>query len=57
MAKFRAKLIKVRNSVVVFIPKPIQDSLNLQPGDKVEMIDIDDAIIIRKIEKRTTYKL
>lgn len=48
MAKFKAKLVKWGNSVGISLPKPIRDSLNLEAGDEVEIIDKDDMIVIKK---------
>ena len=48
MAKFRARLVKWGNSVGLSLPKPIRDSLDLEAGDEVEIIDKDDAIVIKK---------
>ena len=51
MAVFKTKLIKWGNSVGVSIPKPIRDMLKLDAGDKVELIDKGDHVIIKKSEK------
>ncbi|MEM3094882.1 MAG: AbrB/MazE/SpoVT family DNA-binding domain-containing protein [Nitrososphaera sp.] len=48
MAKFTGKLVKWGNSVGISLPKPIRDSLNLEAGDEIEIIDKDDSIIIKK---------
>ena len=51
MAKFRAKLVKWGNSVGISLPRPIRESLDLNPGDEVELVDKDDSIIIKKARK------
>jgi AbrB family looped-hinge helix DNA binding protein len=51
MAVFKTKLIKWGNSVGVSIPKPIRDMLKLDAGDKVELVDKDGYVIIKKSEK------
>jgi AbrB family looped-hinge helix DNA binding protein len=48
MAKFKAKLVKWGNSVGLSLPKPIRDSLDLNAGDEVVIIDQDDKLIIQK---------
>lgn len=48
MARFKGKLVRWGNSVGVNLPKPIRDSLNLNVGDEVELIDKENYIIIRK---------
>lgn len=53
MAKFYGTLIKWGNSVGINLPKPVRDSLNLEPGDRVEIVDKDDSIVIRKVETPT----
>jgi antitoxin component of MazEF toxin-antitoxin module len=50
MAKFYGSLIKWGNSVGINLPRPIRESLKLEAGaDKVEIIDEQDRIIIKKI--------
>lgn len=51
MATFRGTLVKWGNSVGVSLPKPVRDSLDLQAGDKIEIIDKDGLVIIKKIGK------
>ena len=48
MAKFKAKLVKWGNSVGVSLPKPIRDSLDLNAGDEVVIIDEDGKLTIQK---------
>ena len=48
MAQFTAKLVRWGNSVGINLPKPIRDSLNLNAGDQVEIMDKEDIIIIKK---------
>ena len=48
MAVFKSKLVKWGNSVGVSIPKPIRDTLNLDAGDEVQLIDKQDYFIIKK---------
>jgi AbrB family looped-hinge helix DNA binding protein len=48
MAKFRAKLVKWGNSVGLSLPKPVRESLELNAGDEVVIIDQDDKLIIQK---------
>ncbi|MDN5868285.1 MAG: AbrB/MazE/SpoVT family DNA-binding domain-containing protein [Candidatus Nitrosocosmicus sp.] len=48
MVKFKTKLSKLGNSVGVFIPKPLRDSLDLEIGDDIEMEEKGDSIILRK---------
>ncbi len=48
MAKFKGKLVKWGNSVGVSLPKPVRDSLELEAGDEVEIVDKDDEIVITK---------
>jgi AbrB family looped-hinge helix DNA binding protein len=48
MAKFRAKLVKWGNSVGLSLPKPVRESLDLNAGDEVIIIDQDDKLIIQK---------
>jgi AbrB family looped-hinge helix DNA binding protein len=52
MAVFRSTLIKWGNSVGVNIPKPIRDTLKMEAGDDVELIDKEDYIVIRKASKK-----
>jgi len=52
VAKFVAKLVKWGNSVGVSLPKPIRDSLELEAGDQVEIIDTEDSVVIRKEKRR-----
>ncbi|MGI0049492.1 MAG: AbrB/MazE/SpoVT family DNA-binding domain-containing protein [Nitrososphaera sp.] len=51
MAVFKSTLVKWGNSVGVNIPKPIRDTLKLEAGDEVELIDKEDHIILRKPQK------
>ncbi|MGI0073955.1 MAG: AbrB/MazE/SpoVT family DNA-binding domain-containing protein [Nitrosotalea sp.] len=51
MAVFKTKLIKWGNSVGVSIPKPVRDTLKLDAGDKVDLVDKDGYVIIKKSEK------
>ncbi len=48
MAKFKARLVKWGNSVGVCLPKPVRESLALEAGDEVFIIDKDDEILIKK---------
>lgn len=48
MAKFRAKLVKWGNSVGLSLPKPVRESLDLNAGDEVIIVDQDDKLIIQK---------
>jgi AbrB family looped-hinge helix DNA binding protein len=48
LAVFKTKLVKWGNSVGVTLPKPLRDTLKLEPGDDVELIDTEDHIIIKK---------
>jgi AbrB family looped-hinge helix DNA binding protein len=48
MAIFKSKLVKWGNSVGVIIPKPIRNTLDIEAGDSVELIDKDDTIVLRK---------
>lgn len=41
--------MKWGNSVGVSLPKPVRDSLELEAGDEVEIIDKDESIIIKKV--------
>lgn len=50
MAKFTARLVRWGNSVGINIPKPIRDSLDLDVGDEVEIVDNQDTITIRKLQ-------
>ena len=50
MAIFKTRLIKWGNSIGVNIPKPIRDTLKLNDGDSVELIDKEDHFIIKKSE-------
>jgi len=50
MAKFHATLIKWGNSAGINLPKPVRDSLNLEAGDRVEITDKEDHIIIKKVD-------
>ncbi len=52
MAIFKSTLVKWGNSVGVNIPKPIRDTLKLEAGDEVELIDKEDHIVIRKATKK-----
>lgn len=52
MAIFRTTLVKWGNSVGVNIPKPVRDTLKLEAGNEVELIDKEDHIVIRKASKR-----
>jgi|GEM_PF-1323501 AbrB family looped-hinge helix DNA binding protein len=54
MAKFKAKLVTWGNSVGINLPKPIRDSLNLNAGDEVEIVDNQDIITIRKMQDART---
>lgn len=49
MAIFKTKLIKWGNSVGVIIPKPIRDTFGMETGDKVELVDKADYVVIRKV--------
>jgi AbrB family looped-hinge helix DNA binding protein len=51
MAIFKTTLVKWGNSVGVSIPKPIRDTLKLDAGDEVELIDKDDHVVLRKQSK------
>lgn len=51
MAKFTAKLVKWGNSVGISLPKPVRDSMELEAGDEVEIVDKEDTLIIRKIKQ------
>lgn len=55
MAVFRARLMKIGNSVAIFIPRPIRDALDLQPGDEVYIIDSGNEIVIKKSKKRYLF--
>jgi antitoxin component of MazEF toxin-antitoxin module len=48
MAIFKTKLVKWGNSVGVAIPKPIRDTLSLEVGEDVELVDNENYFIIRK---------
>jgi AbrB family looped-hinge helix DNA binding protein len=48
MAIFKSRLVRWGNSVGISIPKPIRDTLNLQAGDEVQLIDKEDYIILKK---------
>lgn len=52
MAVFKSTLVKWGNSVGVNIPKPIRDTLKMDAGDEVELIDKEDHIVIRKASKK-----
>lgn len=52
MAVFKATLVKWGNSVGVNIPKPIRDTLKMEAGDEVELVDKEDHIVMRKAGKR-----
>jgi AbrB family looped-hinge helix DNA binding protein len=54
MAKFHARLVRWGNSVGISLPKPVRDSLELEPGDEVEIVDTEDAITIKKF--RSTHQ-
>jgi AbrB family looped-hinge helix DNA binding protein len=49
MARFKARLVRWGNSVGINLPKPIRDSLDLNVGDEVEIVDNQDIITIRKL--------
>jgi len=51
MAIFKTTLVKWGNSVGVSIPKPIRDTLKLEAGNEVELIDKEDYVILRKPKK------
>lgn len=53
MAIFKSRLVKWGNSVGVSIPKPIRDTLDMEAGDEVELIDKEDHVIIRKSNKKS----
>lgn len=48
MAVFKTKLVKWGNSVGVNIPKPIRDTLQMDAGTEVELIDRPDHVILRR---------
>jgi AbrB family looped-hinge helix DNA binding protein len=48
MAIFKSRLVKWGNSVGVSIPKPIRDTLKMDAGDEVELIDKEDHVVLRK---------
>jgi AbrB family looped-hinge helix DNA binding protein len=48
LAVFKTRLVKWGNSVGVTLPKPLRDTLKLEAGDDVELIDTEDHIIIKK---------
>lgn len=48
MAVFKSRLVKWGNSVGVNVPKPIRDTLKMDAGDEVELIDKEDYFIVRK---------
>jgi AbrB family looped-hinge helix DNA binding protein len=52
MAVFKSTLVKWGNSVGVNIPKPIRDTLKMNAGDEVELIDKEDHFIVRKANKK-----
>jgi AbrB family looped-hinge helix DNA binding protein len=52
MAIFKTTLVKWGNSVGVSIPKPIRDTLKLEAGNEVELIDKEDHIVLKKASKR-----
>lgn len=52
MAIFKSTLVKWGNSVGVNIPKPIRDTLKMDAGDEVELIDKEDHIVIRKATRK-----
>lgn len=52
MAVFKSTLVKWGNSVGVNIPKPIRDTLKMEVGDEVELIDKEDHFIVRKTSKK-----
>jgi AbrB family looped-hinge helix DNA binding protein len=52
MAIFKSTLVKWGNSVGVNIPKPIRDTLQMEAGDEIELIDKEDHLIIRKPIKK-----
>ena len=51
MAIFKTTLVKWGNSVGVSIPKPIRDTLKLEAGDEVELVDKEDHVVLRKQTK------
>ncbi len=57
MAKFKTKLNKWGNSIGIFLPKPLRDTLNLEAGDEVEIEDKEDYIILRKAKQYFKYKI
>ena len=48
LAVFKTKLVKWGNSVGVTLPKPLRDTLKLEAGDEVELIDSEDHIIMKR---------
>ncbi|HEY3525207.1 MAG TPA: AbrB/MazE/SpoVT family DNA-binding domain-containing protein [Nitrososphaeraceae archaeon] len=48
MAIFKTKLVKWGNSVGISIPKALRDTIGLEAGDNVELVDKQNYIIIRK---------
>jgi AbrB family looped-hinge helix DNA binding protein len=48
LAVFKTKLVRWGNSVGVALPKPLRDTLKLEAGDEVELIDSEDHIIMKR---------
>jgi len=53
LAVFKTKLVKWGNSVGVTLPKPLRDTLNLDAGDEVELIDKEDHILIKRTHAKS----
>ena len=49
MAIFKTKLVKWGNSVGVTLPKPLRDTLKLEAGDEVELVDKNGYVMLRKV--------
>jgi AbrB family looped-hinge helix DNA binding protein len=52
LAVFKTKLVRWGNSVGVALPKPLRDTLKLEAGDEVELIDREDHIIMKRIHDK-----
>ena len=54
--KFTHKIIRVGTSHAVIIPFELMEKLNLKHGERVEILNFDELIIIKPIKPSTEYE-
>lgn len=54
---FNGSVMKVGNSLVVVLPKPITDNFGIEKGDTIKMVVTDKGIYIPLSQKASTKEI